>query len=102
MNLIIVSLAVAAMDYYKFPLNFILEIITKKTVPYVMASVLNALIISIVLFIKAKYTKQKVKYFIPNSILRFFIGTTSYSTLGPINVKLALYRYSWLLTVSFF
>lgn len=102
MNLIIASLTVICMNYYKFPIHLILEMMAKKTVPFVVASVLYAFIISLVLFIKAKYTTLKIKYFVTNSVLRFFIGTTSYSTLGPINIKLALYRYSWLLTVIIF
>jgi hypothetical protein len=101
-NLIIALLTVVGMNYYQVPIHLILEMIAKKTVPYVVASVLYAFILSLVMFIKAKYIKLKIKYYITNSVLRLFNGTTSYSTLGPINVKLALYKYSWLLTVIFF
>ncbi|XP_025416427.1 lamin-B receptor isoform X2 [Sipha flava] len=100
-NLIIALLTVVGMNYYQVPIHLILEMIAKKTVPYVVASVLYAFILSLVMFIKAKYIKLKIKYYITNSVLRFFNGTTSYSTLGPINVKLALYKYSWLLTILF-
>lgn len=71
-----------------------------------MASVLCAFIISLALYIKSKYTslqdvnnKQTTNSL--NVIQKLFIGTTSNPTLGPINIKLALYRYSLLLTVSF-
>jgi len=100
-NLIIGVLIVAAMDYYKCPIKFIIEIVTKKTIPHVVASVLFAFIISIVLYAKANFTKQIDKLDNSNFIQKLFIGTTTNPTLGPINIKLALYRYSLLMTVSF-
>lgn len=100
MNLIIAALIIAAMDYYKCPIHFILEIIIKKTVPHIIVSVLCAFIISLVLYGKAKLTKQINELDSLNFLQKWFIGTTNYSTLGPINIKLALYRYSMLMTVS--
>jgi len=49
-NLIIAALIIWLMDYYKCPINFILEIVTKKTVPHIVASVLYTSIFSIILF----------------------------------------------------
>lgn len=100
MNLIVGVLIVAAMDYFKCPINFILEIVTKKTIPHVIVSVLCALFISIMLYVKAKLTNQINELNSSNFLQKWFIGTTNYSTLGPINIKLALYRYSMLMTVS--
>jgi len=100
-NLIIAALIVSAMYYYKCPISFILEMVTKKTVPHIVASVLYAFIISIVLYIKAKYTNQTDAFDSFNFVQKWFIGTTNNPTLGPINIKLVLYRYSILLTVSF-
>ncbi|CAH1714152.1 unnamed protein product [Aphis gossypii] len=100
-NLIIAALIVLAMDYYKCPINFILEIVTKKTVPHVVASVLCTFIISIILYIKAKYTNQIDKFDSLNFVQKLFIGTTNNPTLGPINIKLAFYRYSILMTILF-
>lgn len=100
-NLIIAALIVMAMDYYKCPINFILEIVTKKTVPHVVASFLYTFIISIILYTKAKYTNQIDKFNSLNFVQKLFIGTTNNPTLGPINIKMAFYRYSILMTVSF-
>lgn len=88
------------MYYYKLPITFINDIVTKKSVPHVVASVVCAFIISIVLNIKARFTKQTISSDTSNIIQQLFVGTTSNPTLGPINIKLALYRYSLLLTVS--
>lgn len=101
-NLIVAALIVLAMNYYKCPINFILEIVTKKTVPHVVASVLCTFIISIILYIKGKYTNQIDKFDSLNFVQKLFIGTTNNPTLGPINIKLAFYRYSILMTVSFY
>lgn len=105
MNLILIvgALIIDGMNYYKLPLNFIQEIATKKSVPHIVASVLCTFIISIALYIKSKYAsvqnvhQQSTSL---NVVQKFFIGTTSNPTFGPINIKLALYRYSFLLTVS--
>lgn len=98
-NLIIAGLIIWAMDYYNCPINFVLEIVTKKTVPHIVASVLYTFIISIILFIKAKYT-NKIDNSSFNFVQKLFIGTTINPTLGPINIKLAFCRYSTLMTVS--
>lgn len=99
-NLIIAALIIWAMDYNKCPVNFILEIVTKKTVPHIVSSALYAFIISIILFIKAKYIDQIDNKSSFNFVQKLFIGTTMNPTLGPINIKLAIYRYSALMTVS--
>jgi len=99
-NLVIAGLIIWAMDYYKCPINFVLEIVTKKTVPHIVASVLYTFIISITLFLKAKYINQIDNNSSFNFVQKLFIGTTINPTLGPINIKLALYRYSTLMTVS--
>lgn len=101
LNLIIAALIIWAMDYYKCPINFILEIVTKKTVPHIVASVLYALIFSIILFVKAKYLNQTDDCSSFNFVQKLFIGTTINPTLGPINIKLALCRYSSLMTILF-
>lgn len=101
MNLIVGVLIVAALEYFKCPIKFILDMVTKKTVPHIVASVLFALIISTVLYIIAKLKNQINKSSSLNSFQNFFLGTTVNPTLGPVNVKLALYRYSVSLTVSF-
>jgi len=88
------------MDYYKCPVNFILEIVTKKTVPHIVSSVLYTFIISMILFIKAKYIDRLNNNSSFNFVQKLFIGTTMNPTLGPINIKLAIYRYSALMTVS--
>lgn len=88
------------MEYYKCPVNFILEIVTKKTVPHIVASVLLTMVITVVLYVKAKITKQIDTLNSFNLIQNLFIGTSINPTLGPVNVKLALYRYSMLMTVS--
>lgn len=75
--------------------------VTKKTVPHIVASVLFALIISTVLYITAKLKNQINKSSSLNSFQNFFLGTTVNPTLGPVNIKLALYRYSFLSTVNF-
>lgn len=89
------------MDFYKFPINFIVEIVTKRTVPHVVASVLFTLIISIVLYMKSKYTNQMNRYDTLNFVQKLFIGTTNNPTFGSINIKLALCRYAALMTVSY-
>ncbi|CAI6367904.1 unnamed protein product [Macrosiphum euphorbiae] len=99
-NLIIAGLIIWAMDYYNCPINFVLEIVTKKTVPHIVASVLYTFIISIILFIKAKYT-NKIDNSSFNFVQKLFIGTTINPTLGPINIKLAFCRYSTLMTILF-
>jgi len=101
LNLIVAALIIWAMDYYKCPIHFILEIVTKKTVPHIVASVLYALIFSIILLIKDKYTNQIDDCSSLNFVQKLFIGTKINPTLGPINIKLALSRYSTLMTVSF-
>uniref|UniRef100_A0A2S2NHJ1 Lamin-B receptor n=1 Tax=Schizaphis graminum TaxID=13262 RepID=A0A2S2NHJ1_SCHGA len=101
LNLIIAALIVLAMDYYKCPIHFILEIVTKKTVPHIVASVLYTFIISLILYIKGKYTNQIDKFDSLNFVQKLFIGTTNNPTLGPINIKLAFYRYSILMTILF-
>ncbi|VVC32687.1 Ergosterol biosynthesis ERG4/ERG24 [Cinara cedri] len=100
-NLIIGVLIVAVMDYYKCPINFIIEIVTKKTVPYIVASVLYALLISIVLYLKTKFSNKVDECNSLNIVQKLFIGTTINPTLGPINIKLALYRYSALMTILY-
>lgn len=100
-NLVIAGLIIWAMDYYKCPINFVLEIVTKKTVPHIVASVLYTFIISITLFLKAKYINQIDNNSSFNFVQKLFIGTTINPTLGPINIKLALYRYSTLMTILF-
>lgn len=100
MNLFVGVLIVAMMHYYKLPINFIQDMVTKKSVPHIVASVLCAFIISIVLYIKAKYSNQIIKFDSLNIVQKLFVGTSSNPTLGPINVKLVFYRYSLLLTVS--
>ncbi|XP_060880374.1 delta(14)-sterol reductase LBR isoform X2 [Metopolophium dirhodum] len=99
-NLVIAGLIIWAMDYYKCPINFVLEIVTKKTVPHIVASVLYTFIISIILFIKAKYINQ-INNSSFNFVQKLFIGTTINPTLGPINIKLAFCRYSTLMTILF-
>lgn len=91
---------VATVGYYLCPIHFIVEIVTKKTVPYIVSSVLNTLIILIVLYLKAKFSDKIDEFDSLNIVQKLFIGTTNNPTLGPINVKLALYRYSALMTVS--
>jgi len=100
-NLIIAALIIWLMDYYKCPINFILEMVTKKTVPHVVASVLYTSIFSIILFIKSKYIDKFNDRSSFNILQKLFIGTTTYPTLWLINIKLAFYRYSILMTVSF-
>lgn len=100
-NLIISVVIVAALEYYKLPIKFILDIVTKKTVPHIVASVLFALIISVVLYITAKLKNQINKSSSLNIFQNFFLGATVNPTLGPVNIKLALYRYSFLLTILF-
>lgn len=85
------------MRYYKFSLDFILEIVIKKSVPHIVASVLFALIVSTALYLKPKFSNRNDSL---NFIQQFFIGRSSNPTLGPMNLKLALYRYSNLMTVS--
>lgn len=99
-NLIIAAFIIWATNYYKCPINFILEIVTKKTVPHIVASVLYTFIISIILFIKVKYI-NKIDDSSFNFVQKLFIGTTTNPTFGPINIKLAFFRYSTLMTVSF-
>lgn len=99
-NLIIGVLIVATMGYFKCPINFIVEIVTKKTVPYIVSSVLYTLLISIVLYLKARFSDKIDEFDSLNIVQKLFIGTTNNPTLGPINIKLALYRYSALMTVS--
>lgn len=99
-NLIVGALIVAALQYYKFPLNFILDMMIKKTVPHIMASVLLTLIISFALCLKENFKNQNNKFDFLNYVQTFFIGTSINPTLGPLNLKLALYRYSFLMTVS--
>lgn len=88
------------MDYYKCPINFIVEIVTKKSVPFIVASVLYASLISVVLYLKAKFSNEIDNCDSLNVVQKLFIGTTHNPVLGPINIKLALYRYSALMTVS--
>lgn len=99
-NLIIAALIIWLMDYYKCPINFIIEIVTKKTVPHIVASVLYTFIFSIILFMKAKYIDKINDDSSFNFVQKLFTGTTINPTLGPINIKLAFYRYSSLMTVS--
>lgn len=100
-NLIIGVAIIFTMHYYKCPLNYILEMATKKSVPFVVVSVLIALILAILLFLKNKYSKQTDH---ENNSLNFlqkiFVGTSDNPTIKFVNVKLALFRYSILMTVS--
>lgn len=89
------------MHYYKYPINFIVEIVTKRTVPHVVISVLFTLIISIISYLKSKYTNQIYRHDSSNLVQKLFIGTTNNPTLGSINIKLTLYKYAALMTVSF-
>ncbi|XP_015374475.1 PREDICTED: lamin-B receptor [Diuraphis noxia] len=100
-NLIIAALIIWLMDYYKCPINFILEMVTKKTVPHIVASVLYTSIFSIILFIKAKYIDKINDNSSFNFIQKLFTGTIINPTLGPINIKLAFCRYSSLMTILF-
>jgi len=101
MNLIIGASIVGLMEYYNYQIYFILEVVNKRVVPHIVVSVLFALFISIVLFVAAKMTKQTNKSDSLNFFQKFFIGTIYNPTLGQINLKLTLYRYSTLMTVGF-
>lgn len=96
MNLIVGASIVGTMQYYDCPIKFILEIVIKKTVPHIVATVLFALVLSIVLSVKYRKNFSGSQ----NFFQKFFIGTSMNPTLGPIDVKLSLYRYSFLMTVS--
>lgn len=88
------------MNYYKCPIYYIVEIITKKTVPYIVTSVLYSLLISIVLYLKENFSNKIDELDSLNIVQKLFIGTTDNPTFGLINIKLFLYRYSSIMTVS--
>lgn len=101
MNLLVVALIVASLEYYKISIKFIHEMVTKKNLPHVAASIFYTFIILIVVYVTEKLKKQISVSGNLNWFQTFFIGASLNPTLGPINIKLALYRYSFLLTVSF-
>ncbi|XP_050534933.1 delta(14)-sterol reductase TM7SF2-like [Daktulosphaira vitifoliae] len=94
-NLIFGTLIVIGMIYFNCPLNVILDIVSKKTVPHVVASTLIALVVSIIIYIKEQKVGSK------SFLSKFLNGNSNNPTVGPLNVKLTLYRYSILLTVLY-
>ncbi|XP_050436092.1 delta(14)-sterol reductase LBR-like [Adelges cooleyi] len=98
-NLLLVAGIVVAMVYTKCPIISVLKTITIRTVPNVVVSTFCALFLSIVLTVKSKFINRAVDY--KGFYYTLLNGTNNNNTLGPINVKLTLYRYSALMTILY-